>query len=203
MVRPKESIHTTSCFLLSTHMDPYTPRARAGGRKKNLGLSAKEYTKVTTIHTHYTQPSSNPSFSQITGTIASVRRHRHPQDEVDDDIDIRELHSREDHSKSTCSHPILAHDEPHKLSVDQNDSSFIAETSFVRAPLNSRVVSNANAPKVKGKGKQEPLDRVPLEIQEAMILEDLLFVLMVSILFLSFFWNRLNMQTCRALKEPI
>lgn len=63
--------------------------------------------------------------------------------------------------------------------VDQNDSSFIAETSFVRAPLNSRVVSNANAPKVKGKGKQEPLDRVPLEIQEAMILEDLLFVLMV------------------------
>ena len=44
------------------------------------------------------------------------------------------------------------------------------------APLNSRAISNA---KVKGKGKQEPLDRVPLEIQEAMILEDLLFVLMV------------------------
>ena len=65
--------------------------------------------------------------------------------------------------------------------VDQNDSSFIAETSFVRAPLNSRVVSNSNAPKVKGKGKQEPLDRVPLEIQEAMILEDLLFVLMVPL----------------------
>ena len=67
--------------------------------------------------------------------------------------------------------------------IDQNDSSFIAETSFVRAPLNSRVVSNANAPKVKGKGKQEPLDRVPLEIQEALILEDLLFVLMVSFIF--------------------
>jgi hypothetical protein len=27
-------------------MDPYTPRTRPGGRKKNLGLSAKEYTKV-------------------------------------------------------------------------------------------------------------------------------------------------------------
>lgn len=28
-------------------MDPYTPlRARSGARKKNLGLSAKEYTKV-------------------------------------------------------------------------------------------------------------------------------------------------------------
>jgi hypothetical protein len=33
--------------LLST-MDPYTTplRARPGGRKRNLGLSAKEYTKV-------------------------------------------------------------------------------------------------------------------------------------------------------------
>ena len=67
--------------------------------------------------------------------------------------------------------------------VDQNDSSFIAERSFVRAPLNSCVVSNANAPNVKGKGKQEPLDRVPLEIQEALILEDLLFILMVSFIF--------------------
>lgn len=87
--------------------------------------------------------------------------------------------------------------------LDQNDSSFIAETSFVRAPLNSRVVSNTNAPKVKGKGKQEPLDRVPLEIQEAMILEDLLFVLMVPFLFPPSSWNRSNIQTCRALKEPI
>lgn len=68
-----------------------------------------------------------------------------------------------------------------KLLVDQADSSFIAETSFVHAPLNSRVVSNTTVPKVKGKGKQEPLDRVPLEIQEAMILEDLLFVLMVPL----------------------
>jgi len=60
-----------------------------------------------------------------------------------------------------------------------NDSSFIAETSFVRAPLNSRVVSTSNVPKSKGKAKQESLDRVTLEIQQALILEDLLSVLTV------------------------
>jgi len=30
-------------------MDPYTPRTRTGGRKKNLTLSAKEYTKARVI----------------------------------------------------------------------------------------------------------------------------------------------------------
>jgi len=60
-----------------------------------------------------------------------------------------------------------------------NDSSFIAETSFVRAPLNSRVVSSPGVQKLKGKGRQASLERVPLEIQQALILEDLLFVLMV------------------------
>jgi len=53
----------------------------------------------------------------------------------------------------------------------------MAETSFVRAPLNSRVSSNV--PKSKGRGKQETLDRVPPEIQQALVLEYLLFVLMV------------------------
>ncbi|KIK26209.1 hypothetical protein PISMIDRAFT_28596 [Pisolithus microcarpus 441] len=67
-------------------MDPYTPRARPGARKKNLTLSAKEYTK-------------------ITGTIAF-------------------------------------------------------------------------SPKNKGKSKEDSLDHLPLDVQEAMILEDLLFVLM-------------------------
>ncbi|KAF9531316.1 gamma-tubulin complex, DGRIP84/SPC97 component [Crepidotus variabilis] len=66
--------------------------------------------------------------------------------------------------------------------TDHNDSSFIAETSFVRAPLNSRVVSSSVAtPKKaqsKGKAKQETLDRVSLDVQQALILEDLLFVLM-------------------------
>ena len=62
------------------------------------------------------------------------------------------------------------------------EPSFIAETSFVRAPLNSRVVSGSGGPhyKYKGKGRaRDSLDGVPVEIQEALILEDLLFVLMV------------------------
>ncbi|KJA16139.1 hypothetical protein HYPSUDRAFT_193513 [Hypholoma sublateritium FD-334 SS-4] len=118
-------------------MDPYTPAKRTGARKKTIGLSQKEYTK-------------------ITGTIASVRRHRHPGGDHEEEIDPRNLQG---HSKS------------------HNDSSFIAETSFVHAPLNSRVFSSSNAPKSKGKAKQESLERIPLEIQEALILEDLLFVL--------------------------
>ena len=61
----------------------------------------------------------------------------------------------------------------------KNDPSFIAETSFVRAPLNSRVPSVSLPPKDKGKAKQETLERVPLEIQEALLLEDLLYVFMV------------------------
>jgi len=34
--------------------------------------------------------------------------------------------------------------------------------------------------KEKGKAKQETLDKIPLEIQEAMIIEDLLYVLLVN-----------------------
>jgi gamma-tubulin complex component 2 len=49
----------------------------------------------------------------------------------------------------------------------------------VRAPLNSRVSSVSAIPKAKGKGKQEQLDNVPVDIQEALILEDMLYVLMV------------------------
>ncbi|KAI6026497.1 Spc98 family-domain-containing protein [Pisolithus microcarpus] len=76
----------------------YTPRARPGARKKNLTLSAKEYTKP--------------------------------------------------------------------------------RPSFVRAPLNSRVGTTSFSPKNKGKSKEDSLDHLPLDVQEAMILEDLLFVLM-------------------------
>jgi hypothetical protein len=71
-----------------------------------------------------------------------------------------------------------------QFSVGGEDPSFIAETSFVKAPLNSRVASNSHniIPRSRGKtkSKEERLDDVSLEIQEAMILEDLLFVLMVS-----------------------
>ncbi len=59
------------------------------------------------------------------------------------------------------------------------EPSFISEESFVRAPLNSRIVSGATTTKSKGKAKEESLDSCPLEVQEAMVLEDLLYVLMV------------------------
>jgi hypothetical protein len=61
------------------------------------------------------------------------------------------------------------------------EPSFISEESFVRAPLNSRIVSGTTATKSKGKAKEESLDSFPLELQEAMILEDLLYVLMVCV----------------------
>ncbi|CCM01248.1 uncharacterized protein FIBRA_03297 [Fibroporia radiculosa] len=123
-------------------MDPYTPRSRIGGRKKNITLSAKEYTKVT-------------------GTIASVRRTRqYMEDETAEGPPITFMK---------------------KLVPGRDEPSFIAETSFVRAPLNSRVVSSSGVPKSnsKGKGKaKDTLDGVPVDIQEALLLEDLLFVLM-------------------------
>ena len=59
------------------------------------------------------------------------------------------------------------------------EPSFISEESFVRAPLNSRIVSGTTTTKSKGKAKEESLDSFPLELQEALILEDLLYVLMV------------------------
>jgi gamma-tubulin complex component 2 len=61
------------------------------------------------------------------------------------------------------------------------------ETSFVRAPLNSRIdlgpSRTADPKKTKGKGKsrEDTLGSLPVEIQEALILEDLLSVLTVSI----------------------
>ena len=61
------------------------------------------------------------------------------------------------------------------------EPSFISEESFVRAPLNSRIVSGTTTTKSKGKAKEESLDSFPLEVQEAMILEDLLYVLIVCV----------------------
>ncbi len=52
----------------------------------------------------------------------------------------------------------------------------------MRAPLNSRVVSGTGRrDKGKGKAKETSLHGVPVEIQEALVLEDLLFVLMVRV----------------------
>lgn len=50
----------------------------------------------------------------------------------------------------------------------------------MNAPLNSRVPAKPSSAKAKGKAKAESLDKVPVEVQEALVLEDLLFVLMVS-----------------------
>jgi gamma-tubulin complex component 2 len=62
-----------------------------------------------------------------------------------------------------------------------NEPSFLAETSFVRAPLNSRVGQAPALPKAKGKAKVECLDGILVDIQEAIILEDLLYILMVCL----------------------
>ncbi|KAJ3806505.1 Spc98 family-domain-containing protein [Lentinula aff. lateritia] len=125
-------------------MEPYTPRTQTGARKKNITLSQREYSK-------------------ITGTIASVRRHRLQQDDIDGELNGRVHGSSSRHSHTG------QHHEP----------SFIAETSFVKAPLNSRVSLGGNAiGNSKGKAKQESLDHIPIDIQETLILEDLLYVLM-------------------------
>jgi gamma-tubulin complex component 2 len=88
-------------------------------------------------------------YTKVAGTIASVRQSRQQQHPH-----LNGIHDNRDRSTG---------DEP----------SFIAETSFVKAPLNSRVSSIS-----KGKGKQhDSLDRVPLDVQQALVLEDLLYVL--------------------------
>jgi gamma-tubulin complex component 2 len=43
------------------------------------------------------------------------------------------------------------------------------------------VGSSASIPKAKGKAKEDVLDSLPVDIQEALILEDLLYVLMVRL----------------------
>ncbi|TEB29698.1 hypothetical protein FA13DRAFT_1734494 [Coprinellus micaceus] len=133
-------------------MDPYTPRSRVGARKKNIGLSTKEYTKITT-------------------TIASVRRNRMSSAHQDAEDDAA-------------------------LDAQAHESSFIAESSFVRAPLNSRVVSGGiatsygqpsnhrSAPREQQaapsnyRGAPSATAQAGPSANEALILEDLLFVLM-------------------------
>lgn len=101
---------------------------------------------------------STKEYAKVTGTIASARRNRH------------RLAGEEQTNGRVSPSAELRWREP----------SFISEESFVRAPLNSRIVSGTTTAKSKSKGKakEESLDSFPLEVQEAMILEDLLFVLM-------------------------
>jgi hypothetical protein len=55
-------------------MDPFTPRSRgAGGRKRNLGLSAKEYTKVNAVQSYHIFKKSNlPLRSQVPSRLYAV-----------------------------------------------------------------------------------------------------------------------------------
>ncbi|KAF8483402.1 Spc98 family-domain-containing protein [Russula ochroleuca] len=99
---------------------------------------------------------STKEYAKVTGTIASARRNRH------------RLEGEEQTNGYVSQSAELRWREP----------SFISEESFVRAPLNSRIVSGTTTTKSKGKAKEESLDSFPLELQEAMILEDLLYVLM-------------------------
>lgn len=101
---------------------------------------------------------STKEYTKVAGTIASARRSRNLECGIDDERNGRGRHD-----------------------FSSKDPSFIAETSFVKAPLNSRVPSHSHMmPRTHGKGKsrEESLDSVSLDIQEALILEDLLFVLM-------------------------
>ncbi|PCH42005.1 gamma-tubulin complex component 2 [Wolfiporia cocos MD-104 SS10] len=107
---------------------------------------------------------STREYTKVAGTIASVRRNRqHSDGTPEDDVD--------------------EYGAPRGPSAGVEEPSFIAETSFVRAPLNCRVAHGAtylrNKGKKKGKGEASAsLEGVPIEIQEALVLEDLLFVLM-------------------------
>ncbi|KAG1840363.1 hypothetical protein DFJ58DRAFT_92467 [Suillus subalutaceus] len=55
----------------------------------------------------------------------------------------------------------------------------MAETSIVRAPLSSGVGASTSIPKTKAKAKKDVLDNLLVDIQDALIVEDLLYVLMV------------------------
>ncbi|KAG0693170.1 hypothetical protein DFH29DRAFT_965425 [Suillus ampliporus] len=73
----------------------------------------------------------------------------------------------------------------HQGKAESHEPSFIAETSFVRAPLNLRVGASASIHKAKGKTKEDVLDHLPVDIQKALILEDILYVLTVRLCKLS------------------
>ncbi|KAH9830213.1 Spc98 family-domain-containing protein [Rhodofomes roseus] len=106
---------------------------------------------------------STKEYNKVTGTIASVRRTRQY-------LEDGAVEPSNDFVPSLRG----------SLGRD-TEPSFIAETSFVRAPLNSRVVSGSSGPRDRHKGKgraKDSLDGVPVETQEALILEDILFVLM-------------------------
>lgn len=146
-------------------MDLFTPRPRIAGRKNNLSLSTKEYAKVCRdiIQKRPSHLLRSPVQSPLLGgTDINFKTMSHHSQTLDTEV------RRESRFLSFTSSELSA------------EPSFISEESFVRAPLNSRIVSGTTAPRSKGKAREESLDTFPLDVQEALILEDLLFVLMVS-----------------------
>jgi gamma-tubulin complex component 2 len=90
----------------------------------------------------------------MTGAIASVYRNRRHQDSRFQGL-------------------------PQASTVSNDGVSFKTETYFTRAPLNSCVSSTSGIQNGEGKTTEENLDRVPVDIQEALVLEDLMFILVV------------------------
>ncbi|KAF8581464.1 hypothetical protein K439DRAFT_223304 [Ramaria rubella] len=105
---------------------------------------------------------SQKQYSKIAGTIASVRKQRQLPDGIQE-VDEQPSHKSPKDGNSRHSEP-----------------SFVVEASFIRAPLNSRVENKVSSRHKlpKGKARQDSLEGLPLDIQEAIILEELLFVLM-------------------------
>lgn len=100
------------------------------------------------------------------------------------DDDMMRPSSRDAKGKGEC-RVVAAAARPNdrnSLGRERDEPSFIGESSFVRAPLNSRVSLSPAMAGSKGKARADSLDRVPVDIQEALILEDLLYVLMVRCL---------------------
>lgn len=117
-----------------------------------------------------------------------MRRHRLQQNGIDEDVNgLGRVNGHRTSEMTLCSSLKLL-TESH-TARDWDEPSFIAETSFVKAPLNSRVSMGPVTPNNKGKAKQESLDHIPVDVQEAIILEDLLYVLMVcAVLSFLAFW---------------
>ncbi|KAG8877739.1 hypothetical protein FRB97_003153 [Tulasnella sp. 331] len=152
---------------------PFTPRPSS--RSTHLGLSNKQ-------------------LSKISGTIASVRRSRQIAD-LSESEDVNDRTARREPGRKSGANGREVNGGRRDRQVSQTkeppttppeDISFAVEASFVRAPLNSRVVNRPGFPSPgpssrKGKEKaRDPtsLHGISLEVQEALVLEDLLCVLM-------------------------
>ncbi|KAG2029950.1 hypothetical protein BDR03DRAFT_1003681 [Suillus americanus] len=118
--------------VVGKEKDPPRYKKQAGMKHFLLNISM-----VTVVHEygpiHSTNASGRPQeeplfickeYSKITGTIASVRRNRQLSDDIYEDANVR-VHSSQGNRGNS------------------HEPSFIAETSFVRAPSNSRVGDQA------------------------------------------------------------